>query len=109
MMENPDGFAFLAYARQMVESHHERWDGSGYPCGLSGDEIPLAGRLMAVADVYDALISQRTYKKAYSHERARSMILEQRGSHFDPDVVDAFVATEERFLDIARKFVDSTD
>lgn len=109
MMENPDGFAFLAYARQMVESHHERWDGSGYPYGLRGDDIPLAGRLMAVADVYDALISQRTYKQAYPHERARAMILEKRGSHFDPDVVDAFVATEERFVDIAREFVDSTD
>ncbi len=109
MMENPDGLVFLNYARQMVESHHEKWDGSGYPYGLSGDAIPLAGRLMALADVYDALISERVYKEAFSHEKAKEMILSGRGGHFDPDVVDAFVATEKRFMEIARELADSPE
>ena len=98
---------FLGFAREISLSHHEKWDGSGYPSGLSGEDIPLSGRLMAVADVYDALISKRIYKPAFPHEKAMQIILEGRGTHFDPDVVDAFAASEESFKDIARVYCDS--
>lgn len=83
---------FLSCAKEIAYSHQEKWDGSGYPLGLSGDAIPIAARLMAIADVYDALISRRVYKPAFSHETAMAIILEGRARHFDPDVVDAFVA-----------------
>jgi adenylate cyclase len=98
---------YLTYAYNMAISHHEQWDGSGYPYGLEGDAIPLSGRLMALADVYDALISRRVYKPAYSHESARQIIIEERGRHFDPDVVDAFLEEEETFKRIARELADS--
>ncbi len=97
---------FLRYAKEISESHHEKWDGSGYPYGLKGQEIPLSGRLMALADVYDALISQRVYKPAFSHEKAKGIILEGRGKHFDPDVLDAFVAIEHEFIAIAKRLKD---
>jgi len=90
--------SFLRIAREITASHHEKWDGSGYPEGLSGERIPLSGRLMAVADVYDALISKRVYKPAFSHDIARQIILEGKGSHFDPDIVDAFIAAESEFI-----------
>jgi len=77
---------------------------SGYPNGLKGNEIPISGRLMALADVYDALISERVYKPAFSHEKARDIIIEGRGIHFDPDVVDTFLAIEDTFRDIASAF-----
>jgi response regulator RpfG family c-di-GMP phosphodiesterase len=96
----------LKLAFQIATGHHEKWDGSGYPAGLRGDDIPIAARLMAVADVYDALISKRIYKEAFSHERAAGIIFEGRGSHFDPDVVDAFDAIQEEFREIARRFQD---
>lgn len=99
--------SFLSVAIQIAVSHHERWDGSGYPCGLSGNDIPLAGRLMALADVYDALISKRVYKAAMSHEQAKTLILEGRGTHFDPTVTDAFIATEQAFIEIAEEFRDA--
>ncbi|PKM42199.1 MAG: hypothetical protein CVV05_19315 [Gammaproteobacteria bacterium HGW-Gammaproteobacteria-1] len=98
--------SFLRYAREIAEGHHERWDGSGYPHGLAGDAIPLSARLMALADVYDALISKRVYKPAFPHEQARAIIVDGRASHFDPDVVDAFLASEPRFIAIAREFAD---
>lgn len=98
------GSGFLTCAMEIALSHQEKWDGSGYPQGLSGDEIPISARLMAVADVYDALISERYYKKAFSHETAVGIILEGRGSHFDPDVVDAFKRIEGEFLAIATRF-----
>ena len=98
--------SFLVIARQIAYSHHEMWDGSGYPEGLAGDDIPIAARLMAVADVYDALISKRCYKPPFSHEKAVEIIREGRGRHFDPDVVDAFLAIEERFHGVARRFAD---
>jgi putative two-component system response regulator len=82
--------AFLRYAAEIAYGHHERWDGSGYPQGLAGDDIPISARLMALADVYDALISKRCYKPAFSHEKAASLIRKGCGGHFDPDVVDAF-------------------
>jgi HD-GYP domain-containing protein (c-di-GMP phosphodiesterase class II) len=100
------GNSFLRYAREIAESHHEKWNGSGYPRGLSGDDIPLSGRLMALADVYDALISKRVYKPAFSHDKAKGIILEGKGQHFDPDVVEAFLAVEPRFQAIATRYRD---
>ena len=82
----------LGLAKEIVYTHHERWDGSGYPRGLRGTAIPLAGRLVAVVDTYDALVEARAYKAALPPERAREIITAGRGTHFDPDVVDAFVA-----------------
>ncbi len=98
--------SFLHYARKIAETHHEKWDGSGYPKGLKGEEIPLSGRLMALSDVYDALISKRVYKSSFSHEKARRIIVEGRGTHFDPVVVDAFIAMEEPFMQIASHHKD---
>jgi len=92
--------SFLNLARQIAYTHHEKWDGSGYPKGLKGREIPLAGRLMALADVYDALVFKRVYKPALPHEEAKRLIVEDRGRHFDPDVVDAFLSIEDQFLGI---------
>lgn len=97
---------YLKLAQQIATGHHEKWDGSGYPLGLHGDDIPAAARLMAVADVYDALISKRIYKEGYPHERAAQIILEGRGTHFDPDLVDAFVAIQAEFQEIAARFSD---
>jgi len=96
--------SFLRFAREIALTHHEKWDGSGYPQGLSGSDIPLSGRLMAVADVYDALISKRVYKPAFSHDKAVEIIREGRGSHFDPDVVDAMDATEDQFKAVADQY-----
>lgn len=87
-------------------SHHEKWDGSGYPAGLAGDGIPIAARLMALADVYDALSCRRVYKSAMAPEDVEAIILAGRGKHFDPDVVDAFSAIQDRFVEIAEKFRD---
>jgi putative two-component system response regulator len=98
--------SFLRYAREIAETHHEKWDGSGYPRGLAGDAIPLSGRLMAVADVYDALISKRCYKPAWTHEQAVEMIAEGRGKHFDPRIVDAFLAIADTFKTIAENYRD---
>ena len=100
--------SFLRLSREIAETHHEKWDGSGYPHGLKGDEIPVSGRLMALADVYDALISKRIYKPAFSHDKAKAILLEGRGSHFDPNVVDAFLAIEKNFIEIAFSFKDET-
>lgn len=97
---------FLRFAREIAYSHHERWDGTGYPEGLAGETIPLSARLMAIADVYDALISARVYKPAFSHERAVEMILEERGTHFDPDMVDGFMAVSGEFQRIAQRYSD---
>jgi len=97
---------FLAFAKEIAFSHQEKWDGSGYPQGLAGDRIPISARLMAVADVYDALVSLRSYKPPMSHEQAYRIIVESRGTHFDPDVVDAFVAVEAEFIAIAARFMD---
>ena len=98
---------FLTMAKEIAYSHQEKWDGSGYPEGLSGDDIPISARLMAVADVYDALISRRVYKEGMPHEKAVAIIQEGSGSHFDPDVVDAFTEAAEAFRDIARRYADS--
>jgi putative two-component system response regulator len=98
---------FLEIAKELVYSHHEKWDGTGYPQGIAGDDIPIPARLMALADVYDALISRRVYKEGMSHEQATQIIIAGRGQHFDPDVVDAFVALSEEFQAIAQRFADS--
>ncbi|MEW5736988.1 MAG: two-component system response regulator [Thermodesulfobacteriota bacterium] len=98
--------SFLAHARDIAYSHHERWDGKGYPRGLSGPDIPLCGRLMAVADVYDALVSKRVYKSPVPHHKAVSIIAEGRGTQFDPQVADAFLAISETFREIALAFAD---
>ena len=97
---------FLRHARDIAGAHQEKWDGSGYPRGLKGEEIPLSARLMALADVYDALISARVYKSGLPHDKAARIIEEGRGSHFDPDVVDAFLAVQETFRNIALTFMD---
>lgn len=98
---------FLATAKEIAYSHQEKWNGSGYPQGIGGDEIPISARLMAVADVYDALISRRVYKDAMPHEQAVAIIVEGKGSHFDPDIVDAFLAIQDDFLAIALRYADS--
>lgn len=92
--------SFYAFARDVVLTHHERYDGNGYPSGLKGEAIPLCGRIVAVADVYDALTTARVYKPAFSHEEARNVIVSERGKAFDPHVVDAFVACEQQFTAI---------
>jgi putative two-component system response regulator len=98
---------FLRIAKEIAYSHQEKWDGSGYPQGLVGEEIPLSARLMAVADVYDALISRRVYKAGMPHEQAVEIIRQGRATHFDPDVCDAFLANAEQFHVIAERFADS--
>jgi putative two-component system response regulator len=98
---------FLVMARQIAATHHERFDGTGYPNHLRGADIPLCGRIVALADVYDALTSKRVYKDAYSHEQARSIILEGAGSHFDPDIVAAFRAVESQFVAVSQAFTDA--
>lgn len=100
--------AFLTLAKEIAHWHHERWDGGGYPDGLVGDAIPMSARLMALADVFDALISRRSYKPPMPSEEAREHILQERGRHFDPDVVDAFAASFERFAAIASRFGEPT-
>jgi putative two-component system response regulator len=99
---------FLKHAKEMIYSHHEKWDGSGYPEGLVGDEIPISARLIAIADVYDALISRRVYKPLVPHERAVEIILESKGTQFDADMVDAFYEVHEEFRCIARTYPDNT-
>lgn len=98
---------FLSFAKSIALSHHEKWNGSGYPQGLAGDDIPIPSRLMAVADVYDALISRRVYKDGLTHEKAVQIMIEGRGTHFDADMLDAFVEIQEEFLAIARRFADA--
>lgn len=98
--------SFLRFAREIAFGHHEKWDGSGYPNGLIGESIPLSARLMAVADVYDALISKRVYKPAFSHETAVNIISEGSGQHFDPDIVHAFINIQTQFQDIATRYTD---
>lgn len=97
----------LQVAKDMVLSHQEKWDGTGYPHGLAGEAIPLAARLISVADVYDALISERIYKRAVPHDEAVAIIFQGRGSQFDPDMVDAFIEIQYEIQYIAERFADS--
>lgn len=101
--------SFLRLAREIAYTHHEKWDGSGYPQGLAGESIPISGRLMALADVYDALVSKRVYKEALPHDLAVEIITSERGRHFDPAVVDAFLDLQEAFWNIARTICDEKD
>lgn len=97
---------FLSMAQEIAHYHHEKWDGSGYPEGLAGDTIPIPARLMALADVFDALICNRQYKKPWTFEEAKELILQERGGHFDPDVVDAFISRFDEFTAIADRYAD---
>jgi putative two-component system response regulator len=99
--------SFLSLARDIAWSHHEKWDGTGYPRGLAGDAIPLPGRLMSIPDVYDALISERVYKRAFSHEESVEIIKKGMGAHFDPDLTLTFIDIADEFREIARNFADS--
>ncbi len=105
--ENSKSSEFLRFAIEITGAHHEKWDGSGYPDGLAGEAIPLSARLMAMADVYDALTSVRIYKRALSHEEAKAIIVAGRGQHFDPGVVDAFLRREAEFAEVARLLADA--
>ncbi|MDD0813932.1 two-component system response regulator [Curvibacter sp. HBC28] len=100
---------FLAYAKQIARHHHERWDGQGYPDGLAGEDIPVAARLMALADVFDALISRRVYKPPFSFEAARELILADSGRQFDPDVCAAFEACYLEFCAVAERYLDTEE
>ncbi len=105
--------SFLSIAMEIALTHHEKYDGSGYPAGLKGDEIPISGRLMAIADIYDAIVSKRVYKPPFSHKKAYSIITDGDGrvepGHFDPDVLSAFKETAGSFMDFAMKFSDSQE
>ena len=98
---------FLSMSKEIALSHQEKWDGTGYPEGLLGDAIPISARLMALADVYDALISRRVYKEPMSHEEAVAIIVEGKGGHFDPDIVEGFLEIHEVFRGIAQRYADS--
>lgn len=105
--EQNSSLAFLEAAREIALYHHERWDGTGYPEGLAGDDIPLAARLMALADVFDALSCRRHYKEPFPQDMCTRIISEGRGTHFDPDIVDAFLALRSEFVTIAIRYEDS--
>ncbi|MBF0389143.1 MAG: response regulator [Desulfamplus sp.] len=98
--------SFLNLAREIAYTHHEKWDGSGYPEGIKGDAISLSGRIMAIADVYDALISKRVYKAPFPHQKAVEIIAKGKGNHFDPDIAQIFIEHEEEFRLIALKYAD---
>jgi putative two-component system response regulator len=103
LREHPEA-TFLRMARNIAATHHERYDGTGYPAGLRGDAIPLCGRIVALADVYDALTTKRVYKQAFEHEVARSIIVESSGTHFDPRIVEAFLTVENEFIATLTRF-----
>lgn len=100
------GSQTMRLAFEIAMYHHERWDGNGYPAGLSGDGIPIAARIMALADVFDALTSDRVYKKAFSHEQTRKIIIEGKSNHFDPRLVESFLALEDQFIQLKEKLGD---
>lgn len=106
-LQNRPDAQFLKMARDIARTHHEHFDGSGYPFGLKGQDIPLCGRIVALADVYDALTTKRVYKSALSHEESRAIILEGSGKHFDPAIVNAFLRTESKFIKVRQQFADN--
>lgn len=108
-LEKYPGTRFLEMARDIALSHHERYDGRGYPRALVGDAIPLSARIMSLADVYDALTSRRVYKEPFSHRRAMTMITEEAGTQFDPIIVEAFIAREQEFIAIRDHYAESDD
>jgi putative two-component system response regulator len=93
---------FLETAREITYSHHEKWNGTGYPLGITGNRIPLSGRIVAIADVYDALVSERPYKKPFTHEKAAEIIVSDSGKHFDPHLVEIFVAHQDEFIEVSK-------
>src|SRR5208283_638965 len=95
--EAGDKESYLFLAKDVAYYHHERWDGNGYPFGLKGVDIPLSARIVAIADVYDALTTERRYKRSYSHEEALDLIVQEKGKQFDPELVDAFLEVEDQF------------
>jgi len=97
----------LVMAKELVLSHQEKWDGSGYPRALAGTDIPASARMLAIADVYDALISSKVYKDGVPHDKAVQVIFSERGAHFDPDMVDAFVEIQDSFAEIAQRYADT--
>jgi putative two-component system response regulator len=101
------GNSFINMGIQIARSHHEKWDGSGYPDGLVGEEIPISAQIMALADVYDALLTKRCYKEAFSHVQSCEIIFEERSKHFAPDIVDAFAILEQKFNSIYSEMVDN--
>ncbi len=103
------GNSLIRMGIDIAESHHERWDGTGYPYGLRNTEIPLVARILALGDVYDALTSKRCYKEAFDHEKSRAIVEENNGSLFDPEVVDAFLATEDEFKRVREFYQDAED
>jgi putative two-component system response regulator len=98
---------FLRMARDIAGSHHERYDGKGYPLGLAGHAIPLCARIVALADVYDALTTKRMYKNAFAHDVAKAIILKDSGTHFDAAIVDAFCATEAQFISVRDRYSET--
>ena len=109
MKKNLPNNALLKSAREIAISHHEKWDGSGYPMGLKGEDIPLSGRIMALADIYDALTTKSVYRSARPHSEALEIIQKDKGKHFDPDIVDAFIANEPKFKRIADELSDNVN
>lgn len=101
------GNDFVRIGIEIAASHHEKWDGTGYPDGLAGENIPLVGQILALSDVYDALTSKRCYKEAFSHARSLEIIVDSRGKHFGPDVVDSFVKAEKDFVSIRERYNDA--
>ncbi len=98
--------SFLDMGKEIAYFHHEKWDGTGYPRGLKGEHIPLSARILAIADVYDALTSKRVYKEAFTHDEAQKIIMDECASHFDPEILDVFIKLEDRFIDIRSRFQD---
>ena len=98
---------FLEVARDIIYSHHEYWNGTGYPQGLAGEAIPMAARIMAIADAYDALTSDRVYRAGVAHDKAVQQIFQERAGQFDPDMVDAFIEIQDEFAAIAERFADT--
>jgi putative two-component system response regulator len=95
---------YLKMSAEIALYHHEKFDGSGYPTGIKGEEIPLSARIVALADVYDALVSKRVYKSAMPHDTAKSIIISERGKHFDPRIIDSFLRCEQQFIEILEKY-----
>ncbi len=100
-----EGRSFLEMGKEIAYNHHEKWDGSGYPAGLKGDEIPLSARIVALADVYDALTTERFYKRAYTHEKSSQIIIDLKAVHFDPAIVDVFLQLKDEFERIRQELI----
>ena len=104
--EKHPGNDFIRMGIEIADNHHEKWDGTGYPAGKKGEEIPLCARILALADVYDALTSVRCYKEAFSHDKSKGIIIDGKALHFDPDIVDAFIRCEEQFIEVRKRYQD---